>query len=59
MKLIFVLTIVLIQVFFIDLFKVAKVVGALRIYAFMYYEVFALLLLLKGTGAVRALKMKL
>jgi hypothetical protein len=52
-KLILILPVVLFQIFFIDFFEVAEIVGTFRINAFMYDEVLAGFLRSKSMGTVR------
>ncbi len=54
MQLVLSFAIVFFKVFFINFFEVMQVIRALRIYAFVDDELFPLLFLRKGMGAVRA-----
>ena len=58
MELIFILAIVFIKVFLVNLLQVVQIVRTLGVYSLMDYEVFALLLLYKGMGTVRTFKME-
>lgn len=54
MELVFIFPIVLMKMFFIDLFEVMKIESALRIYAFMQNEKLPMFLRSQGMAAVRA-----
>ena len=56
MELIFVFAIVLIQMFFINLFEVVQIIRAFRIHTFMDDEVFAVFLVNKAVIAMRTLQ---
>ena len=53
MKLILVLSVVFLEILFVNLFKVVKVIRAFRINTLMDYEMLAILLWSKGMHAVR------
>ena len=54
MEFIFVFTIILISMFFINLFKVVQIIRAFRIHTFMDEEVFAVFLVNETVIAMRA-----
>ena len=53
MEFIFILSVWLVQILFIDLFEIMKVVGAFNIGAFVYDKLLAFLLGTQGMGAER------
>ena len=57
MELVFILTIVLIEVFFINFTKIVKIVRAFGIHTFMDDEMFPVFLWNKGIPTVRATKL--
>ena len=56
MEFIFVFTIILVQMLFINLFKVVQIISAFRIHTFMKDEVFAVFLVNETMIAMRALQ---
>ena len=59
MELVFILSVVLLQILFVNLVQIVEIVRAVRIYTFMEDEVFPFLLSHKRIAAVRAAKGKL
>lgn len=59
MELVFILSVVLLQILFVNLLQIVEIVRAVRIYTFMEDEVFPFLLSHKRIAAVRAAKGKL
>lgn len=56
MEFVFIFTIVLIQMFVINLFEIVKIIRAFGIYTFMNDEVFAVFLMNKAAGTMRTLQ---
>ena len=56
MELIFVFTIILVQMLYINFFKVVQIIRAFRIYTFMDDEVFTVFLVNETVIAMRALE---
>ena len=56
MELVFVFPVIFLEIFFINLFEIVKVIRALGIYAFVEHKVFTILFMNQGVTAVRTLQ---